>query len=165
MAILFETKGSKFISLVNRLEISKDTLSRTLKTLIKRGFVKKNPGYGHPLRPEYILTSKGYELGRACSLFLKSIKTFNNPQLLFNKWSLPILYSLNDKHLQFNQLKSDLHTITASSLSLSLKNLIENGFIQRIIKDDFPPVIEYSLTHKSNSIQNTIIEIVSTLNN
>ena len=116
----------------------------------------KNPGYGHPLRPEYILTSKGNELGRLCSIFLKSIKTFNNSQLLFNKWSLPILYSLSDEQLKFNQLKSHLKKITASSLSRSLKKLIENGFIERIIKDDFPPVIEYTLTHKSNSIQNTI---------
>ncbi len=163
LAILFESKGSKFISLVNRLEISKDTLSRTLKTLIKRGFVKKNPGYGHPLRPEYILTPDGYELGKVCSLFLKSIKTCNNTQLLFNKWSLPILYSLNDEHLQFNKLKSELESITSSSLSRSLKELIENGFIQRIIKDDFPPIIEYSLTNKSNSIKNSIVKIALTL--
>ena len=39
--------GAKFVTLVNRLGIGRDSLRRTLAALIERGWVMPNPGHGH----------------------------------------------------------------------------------------------------------------------
>ena len=63
LAELHRNNGCKFVTLVMRLKLSKDALSRTLTALIEQGLVMRNPGYGHPLRPEYILTTAGQQIG------------------------------------------------------------------------------------------------------
>ncbi|MGH2451320.1 MAG: winged helix-turn-helix transcriptional regulator, partial [Candidatus Limnocylindria bacterium] len=59
LAELDRSRGSRFVTLSNRLALSRESLRRTLTALIDAGLVMKNPGYGHPLRPEYILTERG----------------------------------------------------------------------------------------------------------
>ena len=54
---------AKFVVLQKRLGISRSSLQRTLRALIDAGLVKKNPGYGHPMRPEYLLTERGAKVG------------------------------------------------------------------------------------------------------
>jgi len=160
LAELFESKGSKYISLVKKLDISKDTLSRTLKHLIKTGYVRKNPGYGHPLRPEYILTPQGNKLGQLSADFKSSVKDYKNHKILMSKWSIPIIFSIEDTQFKFNQLKKDVAPITSAALSRSLKELIENDFIIRIIEDKFPPIIKYSLSLRSKSFQELLKAII-----
>ena len=55
---LYRDDGAKFVTLVHRLNVSKDSLARTLEHLRTLDLAVKNPGYGHPLRPEYVLTHK-----------------------------------------------------------------------------------------------------------
>src|SRR5947207_13068422 len=56
LAELRRERGSRFVTLANRIGVTRDSLRRTLSALIDDGLVERNPGYGHPLRPEYVLT-------------------------------------------------------------------------------------------------------------
>jgi DNA-binding HxlR family transcriptional regulator len=56
--MLYTGQGERFVTLVNRLGASKDAVSATLAQLIDDGVVQRNPGYGHPLRPEYLVMGR-----------------------------------------------------------------------------------------------------------
>ena len=56
LAELHRTSGSRFVTLHRRLGIGRESLRRTLASLAEQDLVARNPGYGHPLRPEYVLT-------------------------------------------------------------------------------------------------------------
>jgi DNA-binding HxlR family transcriptional regulator len=66
LAELLEQKGGRFASLLAGLGIARDSLARTLAQAIESGWVARNPGYGHPLRPEYVLTPRGEAVAAAC---------------------------------------------------------------------------------------------------
>ena len=59
LAELHRQRGSRFVTLARTLGMSRESLRRTLAALIESGLVGRNPGYGHPLRPEYVLTTRG----------------------------------------------------------------------------------------------------------
>ena len=74
LAELHRTNGAKFITLVGRLSIPRETLIRTLRVLIRSGWVRRNPGHGHPLRPEYLPTARGRTLGGACERLMFELR-------------------------------------------------------------------------------------------
>ena len=55
LAELERTRGSRFVVLLNRIGLAR-VPRVTLSNLVDAGLVERNPGYGHPLRPEYLLT-------------------------------------------------------------------------------------------------------------
>src|ERR671932_1580387 len=59
LAELRRTRGTRFVVLSKSLGVGRESLRRTLDALIELGLVRRNPGYGHPLRPEYLLTRRG----------------------------------------------------------------------------------------------------------
>src|SRR3546814_8449157 len=59
LAVLASRKGARVVELIHRLGLSRDSLTRTLQAAAALGWVRRNPGHGHPLRPEYILTEAG----------------------------------------------------------------------------------------------------------
>ncbi len=83
---------------------------------------------------------------------LKSIEeTFN---LLFQKWSLEILYSLFLKNtMGFAELKKAVG-VNSRTLSDKLKLLAKHGYIQRKVTSGPPLRVEYTLTPKS---KNTVL--------
>ena len=146
---LHDRDGAKFITLVNRLGISRSVLTSTLGELMEGGFVIRNPGYGHPLRPEYLLTKKGKKVGPFCKELMTLVKEKKAERLVHSRWSLRILLLLARKDLRFSELKSRLAPITSRALSEELKMLNMEGYINRSIIDDYPPKSLYELTPKS----------------
>src|SRR3546814_8782260 len=59
LADLASRKGARFVELIHRHGLSRDSLTRTLQAAAALGWVRRHPGHGHPLRPEYILTEAG----------------------------------------------------------------------------------------------------------
>ncbi len=137
--------GCKFVTLLKRLEPSRDALTNTLTDLIEQGWVVRNPGIGHPLRPEYILTPKGKRIGRAAARLVRAMKHADLSDIGLRKWSLPILCAIAGKNSRFNQLKSTLRGITVRALALALKDLHDSVLISRTITDGFPPTPHYHL--------------------
>jgi len=132
IAELHRLAGAKFITLVNRLQISRDSLSRTLIALLEGGWVQHNPGYGHPLRPEYVLTPKGQGIGPACAALMSALQSLGVEDTALHKWSLPVVCCLGAGPARFGQLKARLPGITARALAQTLKQLDGATLVERI---------------------------------
>ena len=62
------------------------------------------------------------------------------------KWKTVVLWYLIDKTLRFGELKKQIPDITEKMLSIQLKNLEEDGLVERVEYDEVPLRVEYSLT-------------------
>jgi DNA-binding HxlR family transcriptional regulator len=152
LAELHRARGSRFAAIANRLGINRDSLTKTLQDLILDGLVQRNPGYGHPLRPEYILTARGKRIGPTCWEIVQFLAKYRLQNVGFQKWSLPVLAALDDDHDRFAEIKSALNGITSRALTLTLKKLQSAGLIERTVIDDFPPTTRYTLTQKGHQL-------------
>jgi DNA-binding HxlR family transcriptional regulator len=140
LAEIARTRGSRFATLSGRLGVSGESLRRTLAALQDDGLVARNPGHGHPLRPEYVLTARGGEvapLGRAVLDALRGHEAVG-----LKKWSLPVLAEL-DEPRRFSELRARLPEATARALTLALKDLAGAGLVARTVTDDYPPSVVY----------------------
>lgn len=146
LAELHRTGGTRFVVLANRLGIGRDSLSRTLTELAQIGLAIKNPGYGHPLRPEYILTSAGKRPAAWCARFLKRAARTGRTEVLLRKWSSAVLFAVGRHGGRFSVLRKQLPGITPRGLTLALKDLMGAGLLTRHVVDDFPPRSQYELS-------------------
>lgn len=67
-------------------------------------------------------------------------------KVLTGKWSMVILYHLNDGPVRFNELQRILPEMTHTTLSRQLKSLEKEGLIVRKEYAQIPPKVEYSLS-------------------
>jgi DNA-binding HxlR family transcriptional regulator len=152
LAEMDRTEGSKFVTLAHHLSISRDSLQRTLAALIELGWVMKNPGYGHPLRPEYILTETGKRLGPTCQELFQLMTEAKLERVALQKWSLPILEVIFQGAERFSEIKSHLHSATGRAVTLALKELCQAGLVERAVVNDFPPTTIYKLQDSGNRL-------------
>lgn len=163
IAQLHRTSGAKFVALVKRLGASRDSLAQTLRALAERGWVTKNSGYGHPMRPEYLLTSVGQGIGPVCDQLMRQIESRNAADLALKKWSLPVLWRLTHGDQRFGDLKDALAGITPRALTQTLKDLQGAGFVDRDVADDYPPQVRYRLTSPGRDLGEQLIELADRL--
>lgn len=69
------------------------------------------------------------------------------------KWKSRIIcvLSANEK-LRYSELRREMYNITDAVLVATLKDLIEDGMIDRKSYDEIPPRVEYMLTEKGKSV-------------
>jgi DNA-binding HxlR family transcriptional regulator len=147
LAELDRTRGSRFVTLTNRLGVSRESLRRTLAALMDGGLAARNPGYGHPLRPEYVLTARGTRVAPVCADLLAGLRELGVEDTALKKWSLPVLLALGGPgRRRFSALQENLREITARALALALKDLRTAGLVDRAVTDGYPPASVYSLT-------------------
>jgi DNA-binding HxlR family transcriptional regulator len=139
-------RGARFVELLHRLSLSRDSLIRTLEAAKAAGWIAPNPGHGHPLRPEYILTVEGARLAVvAGKLQTAQTKIGLTPNTL-TRWSLPLVRAIDKGDQRFNALTRTLAPATPRALSQGLRSLAETNLIIRELVDDYPPTSLYSLT-------------------
>src|SRR4051812_31281237 len=92
LALLDDRGGARFVELQRKLEVGRESLRRALDGLIELGYVRRNPGYGHPLRPEYVITPAG----RASAGLARSVSAASTRETLLRKWSVPVLAELHE---------------------------------------------------------------------
>jgi len=143
LAELHRTNGAKFVTLVKRLEIPRDTLTRTLRALIRSGWVRRNPGHGHPMRPEYLPTRRGRRLGWACERLLFELHRHDLEGIALKKWSMPLLHALAGGPRRFSELRRKLGRVTTRALTLAIKDLVTAGLVQRTVSAAYPPAVRY----------------------
>ena len=66
--------------------------------------------------------------------------------LISGKWAILILHYLEDGPVRFNELQRLMPKMTHATLSVQLKNLVENGLVERKQYESVPIKVEYSLT-------------------
>lgn len=98
--------------------------------------------------------------------FLYNRKLYYNPvefamDRIGGTWKMPILWRLKEKILSYGELKKDIPHITHKMLTSQLRELEEEGFINRKVYPVVPPKVEYSITERGRrSIK--IIEAIRT---
>src|SRR4051794_32697353 len=140
LAEIERTSGSRFVTLGRRLGVGGDSLRRTLAALQEEGLVERNTGYGHPLRPEYVLTARGSAVAPGCAALLESARGHEN--VLLKKWSLPVLARL-ERPRRFSELRAQLVDVTPRALALTLRELEAAGLVRREVTNDYPPAVRY----------------------
>ncbi|MFY8003227.1 MAG: winged helix-turn-helix transcriptional regulator [Chitinophagaceae bacterium] len=98
--------------------------------------------------------------------FIYKNKLYYNPvefamDRIGGTWKMPILWRLKDKTLRYGELKKDIPHITHKMLTSQLRELEEEGFINRIVYAVVPPKVEYSITERGKKA----IVIVDTIRN
>ncbi|MGH3104622.1 MAG: winged helix-turn-helix transcriptional regulator [Gaiellaceae bacterium] len=155
LAELHRGAGSRFVTLANRLGLSRESLSRTLTALIQQGLIARNPGYGHPLRPEYILTDAGAQLGPPCREMVEALDRLGLEHVGLKKWSMPTLFALASRRRsqRFSELQAALPGITGRALAFALKDLVAAGLVERTVTEDYPPATVYRITERARPLR------------
>jgi len=138
--------GAKFVTLMQRASVSPGSLRRTLDALIEQGWVRRNPGYGHPMRPEYVLTPRGMNLARAAEGVMSVLLEMDVSKAALRKWSLPVTLTLGASKAHFGEIQDNLPGITPRALALTLKELETAGLVKRKVIDAYPPRPCYELS-------------------
>ena len=87
-------------------------------------------------------------------------------EIFGGKWKsriICVLYSHNT--LRYNQLKKELTTISDAVLAEMLKELINDGLVERIQYNEIPPRVEYNLSEKGLSVLPILQSICNIISN
>jgi len=151
LAELDRTGGTRFVTLRHGTGAGGESVRRALAGLIERGLVARNPGYGHPLRPEYVLTPAGAAVAPACAALLDELRSLGIGDIGLNKWSMPVLAALAADR-RFSELRSALPGVSPRALTLALKGLAEAGVVERTVLASYPPRTIYRLADRARSL-------------
>ncbi|HLL30861.1 MAG TPA: winged helix-turn-helix transcriptional regulator [Allosphingosinicella sp.] len=152
LALASREDGVRSAALVGRLGISRSMLSGVLGQLLGNGWLMRNPGHGHPLRPEYVLTEAGCPVAAWCERVMEERQRLGLDHGRLGRWSLPLVARLDRRWAQFSWLEAQLSPISPRSLSLGLKQLLEVGLAERRLEDAFPPKPLYGLTGRGQRL-------------
>jgi DNA-binding HxlR family transcriptional regulator len=160
LAELERARGARFVTLAHRLGLSRESLTRTLTALVDAGLVARNPGYGHPLRPEYVLSPLGSSVAPACSQLLQALRRIGLEEAGLKKWSMPVVLALaGRKPKRFSELQASLPGVTGRALTFALKDLTGAGLVERTVTDDFPPATVYRLTPRARELPSILTRL------
>ncbi|MGZ4339392.1 MAG: winged helix-turn-helix transcriptional regulator [Gaiellaceae bacterium] len=147
LALLADRDGVRFVELQRKLDVGRDSLTRALGALIDLGYVRRNEGYGHPLRPEYVVTDEGRE---AAPLARRVAESLSRDTLL-RKWSVPVLAELTEPR-RFSELRSALPGVTPRALALALRDLETARLVRREVRPTRPPSTLYRATRHGAAV-------------
>lgn len=147
-----EHTGGRFVPLAKRLGVARASLQRALASLIELGLLRRNPGYGHPLRPEYVLLPRGRALAPACGRLLEAAERAGLTEVVLRKWPVAVLRCVADGRSRFSEVEAALPTITARALTLALRELQDAGLVDRVVYDDSPPRVTYRPTRSGRRL-------------
>lgn len=155
LARMHEGVPGRQAQLLNATSAGRTAFTQSMHHLIDLGLLERNPGHGHPLRPEYRLTS----LGRAAAPIAHRIETATpraQNVLIRRSWTVPIL-ALSTEPLSYSALKQTLPRITDRALSQTLQRLIgEDWLIRDQTNRDQAARVRYCATGTGMKISRTI---------
>ncbi len=129
LAALHEGVPGRQAPLITATGAGRTAFAQSMSHLIEIGLVERNPGHGHPLRPEFRLTTPG-KIGAEISHKIQTLAGEENRDLLRKSWTLPILAILHEPH-QFNDMQRALTPITDRALSQALKAMEDREWVHR----------------------------------
>ncbi|MEM7357208.1 MAG: helix-turn-helix domain-containing protein [Acidobacteriota bacterium] len=138
--------GQRFAVLCSLLDINRQSLRRALAATDELGLTLLNPGYGHPLRPEYILTPRGKAIAPQSRDVVRAAEDGGWSDLLAKKWSLPVLAAVRMGAARYSEIEAALSTASPRAIARSLEALADAGCIRRELFDERPPRPSYSVT-------------------
>ncbi|HEV7658446.1 MAG TPA: winged helix-turn-helix transcriptional regulator [Allosphingosinicella sp.] len=152
MAHVGALDGSRFAMMLARLGLSRSALAASLTQLQEAGWLARNPGHGHPLRPEYVLTPAGAPIAAFCQGVMAQRERLGLAPGQLPRWSLPLIATLGRDRARFSALRSALLPVTPRALSLTLKQMLSVDLVDRALEAEFPPVAIYGLTGRGRAL-------------
>ena len=152
LALIAARDGARAAELARSLGVTRSSLARTLDHLSGCGWIARNPGHGHPLRPEYILTPEGRPVARRARALAERYAELDLAPGALPRWSLPVVVELAPAARRFNELLQPLAPATPRALSLTIKGMMASDLVSRDIVDDFPPIPLYALTSRGEEL-------------
>lgn len=73
--------------------------------------------------------------------------------IIGGKWKIPILYTLREGTLRFNELQKALPTVTQKMLTQQLREMESDGLVSRKIYAEVPPKVEYTITELGQKLE------------
>ena len=120
------------------LTVARQTYHDTLASLLEQGLVSKDGA----------LTARGHKTSERGEALMAALEKSGE----LRKWALPILHVLGRKAQRFGEIKAALPGATPRAISMALKDLVEEGLVQRRVLDGFPPRTEYAMEQKARGI-------------
>lgn len=124
--------------LIADLGASRGAFAASLDHLIQLGLVERNPGHGHPLRPEFRLTDRGRPVAAMASRVLSLSPDPAGHALMRRRWTLPVLAVLPEPSA-FGDIRARLGHVTDRALSHGLRDLEAQDWLARRLRDDLRP--------------------------
>jgi DNA-binding HxlR family transcriptional regulator len=91
---------------------------------------------------------------------LASVNAIRDALFVLNgKWKLPLIFTLLEKSKRFNEIQQAVQGITPKILSKELKDLEENGFVNRNVYPTTPVTVIYEITDYSHTLKNVLHEL------
>ncbi len=82
-----------------------------------------------------------------------------------DKWSMLIVLQLGTTSpLRFGELKTVIDGISQKMLTITLRQLEHDGFVQRVYFPEVPPRVEYSITPLGQSLMEALNQLVQWAN-
>lgn len=152
LAELKRTSGARFVELHHRLGLPRDSLARTIEAAVAAGWAMRNPGHGHPLRPELVLTGPGLDLAVIAERLADSMAAQGLIPASLTRWSLALIHVLASGGERFNELARGLPGASPRALSQTLRKLVANDLVDRWVEPGYPPTSRYRLTAKGKAL-------------
>lgn len=116
---------------------------------------KKQPGYFKVTKKRYILFKQSNIMNTE-NIVCPVDKTLN---LINKKWSIQIIRDMFFGKKHFKEFKEDKPKLSNKVLSNCLKELEENGLIEKVVLNTTPVTTEYYLTEYGKSMNRVIFEL------
>lgn len=146
LADLAAHRGARFVELLHRLALPRDSLVRTLHALNEFGWVMRNPGHGHPLRPEYLLTTEGARVAAGATAIAATQAQLGLAPGSLTRWGMPLVRTIGSGQARFSELARTLTAATPRAISQGLQALAMYDLVNRQVLDSYPPATLYRLT-------------------
>ena len=152
LAELWSGAGGRVVELTSGLGASRGGVRQALGSLTDLGFVARNTGHGHPLRPEDLLTGRGESAAAEAERIVALARRWSIREEAFRKWSLPVVYGVGEEGARFSELRSALPGITDRALSVALRTLGSARLTERIVRPSRPPGVRYLPTDRAGKL-------------
>lgn len=130
LALLHAGVPGRQAPLIAATQATRPTFASSLAHLVQIGLLEKNPGHGHPLRPEFRLTDQGLMAAAIANRILAAAPDDEAFAVVRRSWTVPIL-AVTEKPKRFSTIRSSLGPITDRALSLSLGVLEDQDWLKR----------------------------------
>lgn len=156
LALLHAGVAGRQAPLVAATGASRTAFAASLDHLFQLGLLEKNPGHGHPLRPEFRLTPTGAMAAATAHRILNAVPNDDGFAIVRRTWAVPIL-AVTDTPQRFSVIKSGLGPITDRALSQSLGVLEEREWLKRDIDTSLrTPFPTYQAVNAGSKINQAI---------
>lgn len=143
LALIARGTSARVSPLAAAAGCGRTAMSASVAHLLEMGLLEKNPGYGHPMRPEFRLTTLGVAVAAWAVDLLDIIDSADGQSIIRSKWPLPLLSCL-PRQTRYAELRVALAPVSDRALSLCLGQLTNRHWIERSVStNSSPPAVTY----------------------